>query len=124
MQALHRLSLYLERAARVGGPSGKGKTVVARRSKEALKIGTKGEKLVVGYEKRRLLEAGRGDLAEKVEWLANQNKTPGWDIDSFELDGSPLRIEVKSSSGRISSLGEKTPEQFLGSGDWVPRVPT
>jgi putative transposase len=23
-----------------------------------------------------------------------------------------------------SSLGEKTPEQFLGSGDWVPRVPT
>jgi putative transposase len=22
-----------------------------------------------------------------------------------------------------SSLGEKTPEQFLGSGDWVPRVP-
>ena len=22
-----------------------------------------------------------------------------------------------------SSLGERTPEQFLGSGDWVPRVP-
>jgi putative transposase len=23
-----------------------------------------------------------------------------------------------------SSLGGKTPEQFLGSGDWVPRIPT
>ena len=42
----------------------------ARRDAENRKLGRLGEQWVLEVEKRRLVEAGRGDLAKKVEWVA------------------------------------------------------
>lgn len=69
-------------------------------SKSAVKIGHEGEIKVLELEKERLREAGRIDLAMKVEHLAAANKTPGYDIMSYDIYGFPRRIEVKSGLGK------------------------
>jgi hypothetical protein len=75
-----------------------------RLSKSAQKTGNDGEKLVLKNEKDRLRKAGKDDLAEKVEHLAAVGKTPGYDIESFNPDGSRRRIEVKSGVGTKSVI--------------------
>ena len=76
----------------------------ARRSKEPKKVGDHAEKIVRAHEEKRLREAGRIDLADKVDWPAARAEFPGWDISSFETDGTPRRIEVKGSTGKIDVL--------------------
>jgi hypothetical protein len=71
-------------------------------SKNAIKIGYEGELKVFELEKERLREAGRSDLEMKVVHLAAANKTPGYDIMSYNVDGTPRRIEVKSGLGKKS----------------------
>lgn len=60
-----------------------------RYSKKSDKVGKLGEQVVVEYEKRKLLKAGRSDLAEKVNWHRDDesNRTPGWDVTSYDLHG-------------------------------------
>lgn len=96
----------------VGQPS---QTKQKRYSKTADKVGKIGEEFIYLAEKTRLLKLGKSDLAEKVIWHRNfaENRTPGWDITSFNDDGSHRYIEVKSSSGKtISSI-------FLTSNEWI-----
>ena len=87
-------------------------------SKSAQKTGFDGELMVFEMEKRRLREAGREDLAEKVEHLAAVGKTPGYDIESYTDDGFPRRIEVKSGVGSKSvfelTRNEKSKAEELG----------
>lgn len=73
-----------------------------RYSKKADKAGKLGEQHVVDFERRRLTKAGRHDLAEKVVWHRNDptNRTPGWDVTSFEVSGEERLIEVKASDGK------------------------
>jgi len=73
-----------------------------KHSKSAIKIGYEGEVMVFELEKERLREAGRSDLEMKVEHLAAANMTPGYDIMSYDVDGTPRRIEVKSGLGKKS----------------------
>jgi hypothetical protein len=72
-----------------------------RYSKKSDKVGKLGEEFVFNYERRLLEKAGFSDLAKKVIWHRNDkvNKTPGWDITSFQFDGAPKFIEVKASMG-------------------------
>jgi hypothetical protein len=72
-----------------------------RYSKKADKIGRIGEEWVFEYEKEKLSKSGRKDLSDKVIWHRHNSKdrTPGWDITSFETDGAQKYIEVKSSTG-------------------------
>ena len=62
-------------------------------------LGALGEELVVIYEKQKLLEIGRFDLAEKVsmtrDFLGNSAK---YDIRSYNKDGSLKYIEVKTTT--------------------------
>ena len=59
--------------------------------------GRRAEELVLDYERRRLIELDRLDLAEKIDdYSAKYGK--GFDILSWNEDGTPRNIEVKASS--------------------------
>jgi hypothetical protein len=75
---------------------------------ESRRVGTLGEELVVDYERKRLRDAGRPDLADKVRWVASDlGDGLGYDVQSFELSGQQLYIEVKTTS-----LAAETPFYF------------
>jgi hypothetical protein len=61
-------------------------------------LGQAGEKLVIEFEQQRLWRAGKKDLANRIEHVANtQGDGLGFDISSFELDGRDRLIEVKTT---------------------------
>lgn len=63
-------------------------------------LGKQGEELVLTHERGRLIAAGRNDLARKLEWTSEeQGDGAGYDIHSFEPDGSDRLIEVKTTNG-------------------------
>jgi hypothetical protein len=68
-------------------------------------VGDRGEHLVVAYERNRLLSAGRSDLAKKIDRVAARDDSQGFDILSFDADGTPRPIEVKSTTGTNLSRG-------------------
>lgn len=63
-------------------------------------LGKKGEALVLHHERQRLISAGRDDLARRIEWTSEAHGDgAGYDVRSFELDGSDRLIEVKTTNG-------------------------
>lgn len=75
----------------------------AQREGRNKKLGYKGEEFVIDVEKKRLNSLGRSDLAAKVYWLSKEKGDgAGYDIDSFDIDGSPIFIEVKTTRGDIA----------------------
>lgn len=69
------------------------------------KLGRAGEEFVVAFEKRRLHDSGRKDLADKVRWVADEEGDGhGYDIESYALSGAKRLIEVKTTTG-----GQTTP---------------
>lgn len=69
--------------------------------------GVLGEQIVMAYEKWRLMQAGKPQLAEKIEWVAQFNDQAGFDILSKHESGQDKYIEVKSTK-----LGKATPIFF------------
>jgi hypothetical protein len=67
-------------------------------------IGEAGEGFVVEAERQRLRDAGRTDLADRVDWVAKTvGDGLGYDVLSFnERDGTELHIEVKATVGSIT----------------------
>jgi hypothetical protein len=62
-------------------------------------LGGAGERFVLDIECRRLREAGRRALAERIEHVARtQGDGLGYDILSFETDGRERLIEVKTTA--------------------------
>lgn len=61
-------------------------------------VGRRGEELVERFERNRLMAAGRPELAALVR-DRHQEKGLGWDLLSFDVNGTELHIEVKSSAG-------------------------
>jgi hypothetical protein len=65
-------------------------------------LGLAGESFVVEIERKRLNSAGRADLATKVAWVSRERGDGlGYDIESFDEDGSSIVIEVKTTRGGI-----------------------
>jgi hypothetical protein len=63
-------------------------------------LGKAGEAFVVDLEKHRLKQGNRADLAGKVRWTAAEDGDgAGYDISSFNLEGKPRLIEVKTTNG-------------------------
>ena len=63
-------------------------------------LGRAGEEAVLGFERWRLQAAGRPDLADRVQWTAQERGDgAGYDIRSFEPDGGELLLEVKTTRG-------------------------
>lgn len=61
--------------------------------------GALGEYIALEHERRRLANAGRIDLVSMIRWTSKENVCAGFDIMSFEIDGSQRFIEVKATSG-------------------------
>jgi hypothetical protein len=69
------------------------------------KLGEDGEDLVERFERRRLTQERRGDLAAKVRRVsATEGDGAGYDILSFTREGHVKYIEVKTTKG-----GKRTP---------------
>lgn len=63
-------------------------------------LGRAGEQFVLDVEKQWLRANGKADLAASVAWISDeQGDGAGYDIASFELDGSRRLIEVKTTKG-------------------------
>ena len=63
-------------------------------------LGAAGEKLVLEYERRSLIDAGRSDLADRVVHVSQEEGDgAGYDIRSFTSDEEVKYIEVKTTSG-------------------------
>lgn len=95
----------------------------AKRDAQNRTLGKIGEEFAFKFEQNRLLAGGRQDLARKVEWTSEERGDgAGYDIRSFELDGSDRFIEVKTTNGAARtpfylsenerSFSEERPEFF------------
>ena len=62
--------------------------------------GRLGEEFVLKEERRRLKKAGKTDLADKVKLISVESACEGYDLVSYETDGTERYIEVKSTAGR------------------------
>jgi len=57
-----------------------------------------GEQFAINYERARLISLGKESLADKIEHVAKtQGDGAGFDIRSFEADGTDRFIEVKTT---------------------------
>jgi hypothetical protein len=67
-------------------------------------LGEEGEDFVRRIESERLADLGRADLAAEVRWVSQiVGDGLGYDIESFDADGSRIFIEVKSTRGPIGT---------------------
>ncbi len=61
-------------------------------------LGRRGEEFVVEFERKRLHDDGRRDLVQRIEWTAQtRGDGAGYDVQSFNEDGSVRLIEVKTT---------------------------
>lgn len=65
---------------------------------EQKRIGLMGEHFILDCERKKLIEAGREDLANLVSLVAAESASIGYDILSFKIDGNPIHIEVKTTT--------------------------
>jgi len=84
-----------ERRPRTGKVNG----VQKARANDA--TGKLGEEFAIRYERWRLRD--HPDLLKQVQHVSKEDDTIGYDIQSFELDGSPRFVEVKGTLGPIES---------------------
>ena len=72
-----------------------------KKAKSNVKNGLLGEELVINYEKERLTNLGREDLAERIKWVSKEDDSIGYDIVSFDVgefnNVQEKYIEVKST---------------------------
>lgn len=67
--------------------------------KKKEELGLKGELYVIQYEKNRLINLGKADLAKQIEHVSRKyGDGLGYDVLSFNKDGSRLFIEVKTTT--------------------------
>ena len=67
-------------------------------------LGEEGEDFVRRIESERLAGLGRADLAAEVRWVSQiVGDGLGYDIESFDADGSRIFIVVKSTRGPIGT---------------------
>lgn len=80
----------------------------AEKEKLNTKIGQAGEELIIMFETERLTRLKKPELAAKIEWVSKDiGDGLGYDIKSFNEDGSVRYIEVKTTN-----LGKKAPFYF------------
>jgi Domain of unknown function (DUF3883) len=85
----------------------------ARRDANNRHLGRCGEEWVVRFEKKRLIEAGREDLAEQIDWVASRlGDGLGYDMVSFDENGAELLVEVKTTNASILTPFFITPNEL------------
>jgi hypothetical protein len=73
---------------------------VAERDARNRELGRAGEERVLAHEQATLVAAGRPELAGRIRWVSHlDGDGAGFDIQSFDTDGSNRLIEVKTTNG-------------------------
>lgn len=98
------------------------KTDYIKKAKRDAETGYLGEKLVIEYEKQRLINMGLSDYADKVKWQSLKSDGFGYDVLSYDLIGlevKPIYIEVKTTTNKVDcefpvSKGEVDKSKELG----------
>ena len=89
-------------------------------------VGDMGELRALEYERERLRKLNKPDLAARIEHTARLNVSAGYDILSFEKDGSERFIEVKSTVANSNifylSANELRVARESGQSYWLYRV--
>jgi hypothetical protein len=76
-------------------------------------LGEAGEQFVINYERARLILAGKEALADRVEQVSlTQGPSAGFDILSYESNGSDRYIEVKTTKHGKSTPFFVTPNEL------------
>lgn len=94
-----------------------------RRDAANRELGHRGEEFVLEFERKRLHDGGGRDLAAKIEWTSQvRGDGAGYDIRSFNPDGSTRLIEVKTTglpkyhpfmvTGNEVRCSQASPEEF------------
>jgi hypothetical protein len=61
-------------------------------------LGHRGEEFVLEFERKRLHDGGRRDLLTRIEWTSEiRGDGAGYDVRSFNADGTSRLIEVKTT---------------------------
>jgi predicted RNA-binding protein len=93
-----------------------------KREAENRALGKLGEEFVVRFERERLTNAGRPDLGAKVERISEtRGDGAGYDVLSFNEDGSERHIEVKTSNFGKSFPFDITANELAYSADCPER---
>ncbi|OUR86653.1 hypothetical protein A9Q81_28150 [Gammaproteobacteria bacterium 42_54_T18] len=91
-------------------------------------IGSRGESLILEFERQRLIDADCEYLANMIQHVAAVDDSAGYDILSFDhITGNPIQIEVKSTTGSLYSDFYITENEIkksneYGSSYWIYRV--
>jgi hypothetical protein len=78
--------------------AGHGKTDYEARQKHSKRTGDRGELIVRDLERKRLIQAGKLKLAKQIDHVADRKDGLGYDILSFDENGTERPIEVKATS--------------------------
>lgn len=80
--------------------NGKSKKIdFDKRQKQSKRTGDRGELIVIALEEKRLIQGGKPELASRIEHISQETDSAGYDILSFDEDGTPRKIEVKATRG-------------------------
>ena len=83
------------------------------KAKKDKQLGDLGEELVLRYEKKKLIDIGKTDLANAVEHVSKtQGDGTGYDIKSFNSDGKDIYIEVKTTKLGIDTEFYMSPNEI------------
>ncbi len=98
----------------------------AKQKANTEEIGKLGEDYVYQYEKSKLTQIGRKDLADKIRMICQENVVAGYDILSFTEDGNEKYIEVKTTTGNHYrfelTVNELSKAEVLENSYWIYRV--
>jgi hypothetical protein len=83
------------------------------------KLGRDGEELVFHFERERLRQLDRSDLAKKIRWVSEEDGDgAGYDILSFDEKGKERFLEVKTTVGSDVTPFYITRNELSFSSEW------
>jgi len=74
-----------------------------KEARKLKRLGDRGEKIVIDIEKNRLINAGKENLAKRIERVSLKSDAYGYDILSFNEDGTKRYIEVKATRAKVGT---------------------
>lgn len=96
-------SLEVKATAPVNRENKNGKIDYEKKARKLKKLGDRGEKIVMDLEAKRLRDGNREDLIKRLDRVSLKSDSYGYDILSFELDGSERYIEVKATTSMVGN---------------------
>ena len=89
-------------------PSADGTTSSFRRTRRSKQIGDRAEEVVIKWLQAKLEPM----LTTSITWVAQQGKTPGWDIEFVNEHGDTVSVEVKGTTGSVFQSVEITAQEW------------